>query len=44
MYVRYIPRHRLTKKDPSLPISDPIEPIVYYLDPGCARAGKKCIA
>jgi hypothetical protein len=27
-------RHRLHKKDPSAPISDPVEPIVYYLDPG----------
>ncbi|WP_404341204.1 zinc-dependent metalloprotease [Pseudoalteromonas mariniglutinosa] len=34
MLVRYIPRHRLAKKDPSLPVSEPVEPIVYYLDPG----------
>lgn len=31
---RYIARHRLEKKDPSAAISDPIEPIVYYVDPG----------
>lgn len=31
---RYIVRHRLQKKDPSAAISDPVEPIVYYLDPG----------
>ena len=31
---RYTVRHRLTKKDPSAEISEPIEPIVYYLDPG----------
>ena len=27
-------RHRLIKKDPSAAISDPVEPIVYYLDRG----------
>jgi len=31
---RYIPRHRLKKKDPAAARSEPIEPIVYYLDPG----------
>ncbi len=31
---RYIYRHRLVKKDPSAAISEAIEPIVYYLDPG----------
>lgn len=31
---RYIARHRLQKKDPSAAISEPIKPIVYYLDPG----------
>ncbi|MFC3034438.1 zinc-dependent metalloprotease [Pseudoalteromonas fenneropenaei] len=34
MYVRYIPRHRLAKKDPSAAVSEAVEPIVYYLDPG----------
>lgn len=29
---RVITRHRLTKKDPSADISDPAEPIVYYVD------------
>jgi hypothetical protein len=29
-----IRRHRLEKVDPSAPMSDPVEPIVYYLDPG----------
>jgi hypothetical protein len=32
---RYITRHRLVKKDPSAKVSDPIEPIIYYIDPGC---------
>ncbi len=31
---RFITKHRLHKKDPSADISDPVEPIIYYLDPG----------
>ena len=31
---RFITRHRLKKQDPGAAISDPVEPIVYYLDPG----------
>ena len=31
---RYIYRHRLEKKDPSAAISEPKEPIIYYLDKG----------
>ncbi|MEM9819658.1 MAG: zinc-dependent metalloprotease [Bacteroidota bacterium] len=31
---RYINRHRLEKKDPTAPLSEAVEPIVYYLDPG----------
>ena len=31
---RFIARHRLAKKDPSAAVSEPVEPIVYYLDPG----------
>lgn len=34
MSVRLIARHRLEKKDPSAAVSDAVEPIVYYLDPG----------
>ncbi|MFC4699612.1 zinc-dependent metalloprotease [Glaciecola siphonariae] len=34
MEVRYIPRHRLQKKEPTAEISEAVEPIVYYLDPG----------
>ncbi|HSH44662.1 MAG TPA: zinc-dependent metalloprotease, partial [Longimicrobiales bacterium] len=30
---RYAIRHRLEKKDPSAAMSEPVEPIVYYLDP-----------
>jgi hypothetical protein len=31
---RLIRRHRLQKKDPNAAVSEPIEPIVYYLDRG----------
>lgn len=31
---RYIVRHRLKKKDPNAPLSEAVEPIVYYIDPG----------
>jgi hypothetical protein len=31
---RLIARHRLKKKDPRAPVSDPLEPIVYHLDRG----------
>lgn len=34
MQVRYIERHRLEKQDPSAAMSDPVEPIVYYVDRG----------
>ena len=30
---RYITRYRLEKKDPSAAISEPVKPIVYYVDP-----------
>ncbi|MGV3527347.1 MAG: zinc-dependent metalloprotease [Flavisolibacter sp.] len=31
---QFIPRHRLIKKDPAAAVSEPVEPIIYYLDPG----------
>src|SRR5574341_789610 len=31
---RYAIRHRLQKKDPAAATSEPVRPIVYYLDPG----------
>ncbi len=34
MTKRFIRRHRLEKRDPSMAMSEPVEPIVYYLDPG----------
>ncbi len=30
---RYAMRHRLVKRDPGAAMSEPVEPIVYYLDP-----------
>lgn len=31
---RFITRHRLKKKNPEAAVSEPVEPIIYYLDPG----------
>lgn len=31
---QFISRHRLEKKDPAAAVSEPVKPIVYYLDPG----------
>lgn len=31
---RYVTRHRLQKKNPNAAVSEPVEPIIYYLDPG----------
>lgn len=31
---RFIPRHRLEKKNPAAAVSEAVEPIVYYMDPG----------
>ena len=31
---RVLRRHRLQKKDPTAKVSDPVKPIIYYLDPG----------
>lgn len=32
--VRWVARHRLEKRNPEAARSEPVEPIVYYLDPG----------
>ena len=34
MTQRFIRRHRLEKRDPTAAMSEPVEPLVYYLDPG----------
>jgi len=31
---RFISRHRLVKKDPNAAVSEPVQPIVYYIDRG----------
>ena len=31
---RWISRHRLQKRNPGAAVSEPVEPIIYYLDPG----------
>jgi hypothetical protein len=31
---RFIPRHRLAKKTPSAAMSEAVDPIIYYIDPG----------
>jgi hypothetical protein len=31
---RFVERHRLIKKDPNAAVSEPLEPIVYYIDRG----------
>ena len=34
---RYIARYRLDKKDPNAEISEPVKPIVYYIDPATPK-------
>lgn len=34
MEQKFIPRHRLEKKNPNAEVSEAVEPIIYYLDPG----------
>jgi hypothetical protein len=41
---RFINRWRLEKKDPSLPISEPKEPIVYWIDRGVPEKYRSTIA
>lgn len=40
---KYINRHRLTKKNPELAVSEPTDPIVYYIDPGCPEPIKSAL-
>jgi hypothetical protein len=40
---RYIVRHRLEKKDPTAAMSDPVEPIIYYIDPGAPEPIKSAL-
>jgi len=43
LIVRNIPRHRLNKKMPQATMSEAIEPIVYYLDPGVPEPIKSAL-
>src|SRR5579863_2180345 len=43
MVQRYIARHRLEKKDPTAALSEPVEPIRYYVDPGAPDDVKKAL-
>jgi hypothetical protein len=38
MTIRYLRRHRLQKVDPKAKISDPVKPIIYYVDSGAPEA------
>ncbi len=40
---RSIPRHRLSKKDASLTLSEAVEPIIYYLDAGVPEPIKSAL-
>ncbi len=40
---RFIERHRLAKKDPAAAISEPVEPIVYYIDRGAPPLIQKAL-
>lgn len=40
---RFIERHRLAKKDPSAAVSEPVEPIVYYIDRGAPPLIQKAL-
>lgn len=40
---RFIPRHRLAKKNPSAQMSEAVEPIVYYLDAGVPEPVKSAL-
>ncbi len=40
---KLIIRHRLEKKNPELPFSDPVEPIIYYIDAGCPEPIKSAL-
>ena len=40
---RFISRHRLKKKNPEAKVSEPVEPIVYYLDRGAPEPIKSAL-
>ncbi len=40
---RFIVRHRLQKQDPSAAMSDPVKPIIYYMDKGAPEPIKSAL-
>jgi Met-zincin/Domain of unknown function (DUF5117) len=40
---RYITRHRLEKRDPNADISDPVEPLIYYVDAGVPEPARSAL-
>jgi len=40
---RFVERHRLVKKDPNAAVSEPVEPIVYYIDRGAPPLIRKAL-
>lgn len=40
---RFITRHRLQKKDPSAAVSEAVEPIIYYVDPGAPEVVRNAL-
>ena len=43
MVMRFIRRHRLEKKDPNAPVSDPVKPIQYWVDSGAPEDVRKAL-
>jgi len=41
---RLIQRHRLVKKNPDAAVSEPVEPIIYYIDPGVPEPIRSALA
>ncbi len=40
---KFITRHRLEKKNPNAAVSEAVNPIIYYLDPGCPEPVKSAL-
>lgn len=40
---RFITRHRLKKKDPAAAVSEAVEPIIYYVDPGAPEVVRNAL-
>jgi hypothetical protein len=43
MVRRFIPRHRLEKRDPNAAVSEPVQPIRYWVDPGAPDDVKQAL-